>query len=180
MSIDTRYFDIIQQVRALISTAGVDLTDERIYEACVKWERSVYGREDWLNNGDSLAMLVKRTDTIFTANARPWVGRAAIDETTQSDTTPTFEDSDGTAIIPATQDVQRGKWTFTDEQTRVYITGTWVDVPGAAVACFDYILAGAVDDVNFSTEGGNTSLTDRYKNIERQRMRLAGEISLVV
>lgn len=171
--IDAAYHDVMRLVRDQVKTAGIDLNDQDIFNALVVHEVRVYGLEDAKNTKATVALLRKRTSYVFDALAAPWIGTPAPDPTNP---TPAFEDAAGLSIVPIGQDLQRGVWTFGDVQDRVYITGTYVDVYGAAVECLDLAMERKIEIVTQSGQQGTLNLSDIQANIARARSRLVGKM----
>lgn len=167
------YYDVLRLVRDQVKTAGIDLLDQDLYNALVRYESRVYGLEDTRNTMTPMARLRRRTPYIFDSLAAPWVGLPTVSTDTPD---PRLEDSAGTTLTPAIQDLQRGIWTFSDAQTIVYITGTYVDIYAAAVECLDLAMERKVEIVTQSGQQGTLNLSDIQGNIARARTRLAGKL----
>lgn len=163
------YFDVIVQTRRQVQKAGVDLTDQDIYEAIVRHEGHVYGYEDFLRTDATVAKLLCRTPTIHTALVGGWVGKPTI---ANPAVTPILQDHAGNPIVPMSQDLRSGIWIFSEKQDIVYIQGTYVDIMSAAVECIDLILDGSYDIVTTTGELGSVQLGDIFPHLERQRTRL--------
>jgi hypothetical protein len=166
------YHDVLTLVRRQIAQAGIDLRDQALYDAVVRHEKPVYGREDYVNTDAQAARLQRRTPTIYTALVAPWVGAPTISDPATTTPVPLLQDSRSTAIMPLTQDLQRGVWTFAEARTAVYIQGTYVDIIGAALDCLDLVLDSKVELVTTTDTMGTINLDQIAANVERLISRL--------
>lgn len=169
------YHDVLGLVRRQIAQAGIDLTDQVLYDALVRHETTVYGRDDYTNTDAYAAQLQRRTSTTHTALVAPWVGEPTISDPATTTPNPLLQDRNGTAIMPLTQDLQRGAWTFAQAYTTVYIQGTYVDIYGAAVDCLDLVLESKVELITTTDTMGTINLDQISSNVERLIRRLAAK-----
>lgn len=173
--IPATYTDLLNLTRRQVKKAGVDLTDQDIFDALVRHEASVYGLDDYEHTQSIVARLTYRTKRIHTALVPHWIGEPIIVNPEVTETTPFLQDYRGNIVVPVRQDLRRGIWTVGEDHEELYIVGTYVDIFSAAIECLDLILDGSYDIVSTTGDLGSVELGAIVPHLERQRQRLLGK-----